>query len=118
MSNQTFMVRPCDGSCNTVEDPFGRIFVPNKMDNVNLKVFSMIKGINKSKTLVKYISCKYRCEFEVGKCNLKKLKNGKCHCKSKKPIKHGVCKEDYPRSPSLCACDCGKDCEISKFLKD
>ena len=46
MSNQTFMVRPCDGSCNTVEDPFGRIFVPNKMDNVNLKVFSMIKGIN------------------------------------------------------------------------
>ena len=46
------------------------------------------------------------------------MKNGKCHCKSKKPIKHGVCKEDYPRSPSLCACDCGKDCEISKSLKD
>ena len=35
----------CDGSCNTVEDSFGRTCVHNKMKSVNLKVFNMIKGI-------------------------------------------------------------------------
>ena len=42
-------------SCNTVQGPFGRICVPNKIDYSNLKVFNMIKGINKSKALVKHI---------------------------------------------------------------
>ena len=42
----------CDGSCNTMEDPFDRICIPNKMKDVNLKVFNMIKGINESKTLI------------------------------------------------------------------
>ena len=41
----------CDGSCKTVEDPLGRTSVPNKMEDVNLKVFNMIKRIKKpSKT--------------------------------------------------------------------
>ena len=38
-----------DRSCNTLEDPFGRTCVPNKMEGVNLKVSDMIKGINESK---------------------------------------------------------------------
>ena len=28
-------------SCNTIEDPFGRIFVSNKIGDVNLKVFNI-----------------------------------------------------------------------------
>ena len=57
----------CDGSCNTVEDLFCRIYVPNKMEGMNLKVSNMIKGItNELKTLTKCISCKCKCEF-VGK---------------------------------------------------
>ena len=34
----------CDASFNTVEHRFGRICVPNTTENVNLKVFNMIKG--------------------------------------------------------------------------
>ena len=45
-----------DGSCSTVEDPFGGICVLNRMEDVNLKLFNVIKGINKSKTLAKHIS--------------------------------------------------------------
>ena len=47
----------CNESCNTVEDPFGRICVHNKIEDVNLKVFNPIKVINESKTLIKHISC-------------------------------------------------------------
>ena len=71
MNNQLCMVRPtridmnlnkihyylfiisldrCNRSFNTAEDPFGSICVLNKMEDVNLKVFNMIKGINGSKT--------------------------------------------------------------------
>ena len=46
----------CDGSYSTVEDPFHLTYVPNKIEDVNLKVFNMIKGINKSGTLAKHIS--------------------------------------------------------------
>ena len=43
-------------ACNTIEDPFGRICVANKIEGVHLIVFNMIKGINESKILAKHIS--------------------------------------------------------------
>ena len=67
MNNQRSMIRPtptdlnldelhyypliisinrCYRNCNTVQDPFGRICVPNKIEDLNLKIFNMIRGIN------------------------------------------------------------------------
>ena len=43
--------------------------VPNKTEDFNLSVFSMITEINQSKTLTKYISCKCKYEFDGRKCN-------------------------------------------------
>ena len=99
-NNQSFLVKPtlidlnlgeihsypflismdrCDGSCNTVKNPFGRICVPNKMEGVNLKVFNTIKGINESRTLAKRISCEFRCQFDSRKCNSRqKWNNDNC----------------------------------------
>ena len=34
------------GSCNTAEDPFGKICVPNKTEDLNLKGFNIIKWMN------------------------------------------------------------------------
>ena len=58
-----------DGNCNTVEDPFGRISVHNKLKYVNLKIFNMMKGKNESKILTKHISLEWRCKFDGRKCN-------------------------------------------------
>ena len=41
------------GSCNSVDDPFGRTCVPNKMEDVILKVLNIFKGTNKLKTFFK-----------------------------------------------------------------
>ena len=38
---------------------------------VNLKVFNMIKGINKPKTLIRNTSCKFGLEFSIRKCSSK-----------------------------------------------
>ena len=134
ISNQQCMVRPklidlnpdelyyypfiinmsrCVGSSNTIEDPYGRIFVPSQMEDVNMALFNIIKEINESRTLTKFISCECRCEFNGRKCNLRqKWNNNKCQCHCKKPIKHRACKEDYTWNFSTCACECSKDCKM------
>ena len=72
-------VNKYDGSCNTIEDPFGRICALNKIENVNLTTFNMIKETNESKTLGKHISRECRCELDRRKCNSRqKWDNNKC----------------------------------------
>ena len=38
-------------------------YVLNKAEGLNLNVFNMITGINKSKTSIKHISCACKCRF-------------------------------------------------------
>ena len=56
-------------SCNTLDDPSGKIYFPNKTVNVNTNIFNMITRINESKTSPKHISCKCKCKFDGRKCN-------------------------------------------------
>lgn len=44
-------------SCDTVKDPLGRRYVPNKIEDVNQELFNIIKRINESKALRKHTSC-------------------------------------------------------------
>ena len=53
-----------------INDLSNEAYVPNKKENLNLTLFSMITGINKSKALIKNISCEYKCRFDGRKCNL------------------------------------------------
>ena len=68
----TSMIR-CNGNWFTNEETFGRMCVSNRMEQVNLKVFIIFKGTNESKTLAKRISCEFKCEFDIRKCNSKKV---------------------------------------------
>ena len=43
----------CVGSCNTFNDLSNKVCVPNKTKDLNLSVFNMITGMNKSETLAK-----------------------------------------------------------------
>ena len=54
----------CVGSCNTLEDLYNKVSVPNKREDLNISMFSMITGINESKTLTKHISCECKCKFD------------------------------------------------------
>ena len=37
-----FSVNKCIGSCNTIDNPYAQTCVPNKVKNMNLKVFNLI----------------------------------------------------------------------------
>ena len=59
----------CAESCNNLNDLSNKVCVPNKTEDLNLNVFNMIAGINKSKVLTKHISCKCKCRFDGRNCN-------------------------------------------------
>ena len=59
----------CVGSCNTLNDLFDKVRVPNKTEDLNIHVFKMISGINESKILTKHVSCECNCKFDGRKCN-------------------------------------------------
>ena len=51
------------------ENLSNKVYVPNKTEDLNLSVFSMILGINGLKTLKEHISCDCKCKFDGRKCN-------------------------------------------------
>ena len=102
----------CDECCNTVKDSFRRICVPTVIADINLKVFNVIRGINKLKILWKHISFECRCKWN----SKQKGNNDKYQCECKKRI--SVWEEDYAWNPSTSAWEYDKKCEIGEYLKD
>ena len=89
----------CNGSCNSLNDPSGRICVANKTEYINLNVFNMITRINETLT-------KGQCKLDGRKCNSNQMWNSKkCRCECKNLRKHHVCEKDYSLNPSTCACE-------------
>ena len=67
------------GSCNTLNDVSNKVYGPNKTEDLNLSMFSMITEINESETLAKHISCKCKCRYDERKCNSDQWwNNNKC----------------------------------------
>ena len=79
-----FNLDRCMGSCNTLNNLFNKVCIPNKT-GLNLSVFNMITGINESKILTKDITCKCKCKFDGRKCNSNQKWN-KCECECIKCI--------------------------------
>ena len=59
----------CIGSCKTLNDLPNKVCLPDKTEDLNLRVFNIITGINESKTLTKHKSCECKCRFDGKKCN-------------------------------------------------
>ena len=58
-------------SCNILDDSSAEICSPSKTEDVNVKVFNMITGINEPGTLIKHISYNCKGKFYGIKCNSK-----------------------------------------------
>ena len=80
----TVSVKKCGGSCNTIDDPYDRACVSNKVKNMNEKVFDLMSGVNKTRFSVQHESCECRCRLNEVVCNSKQKLNHneyRCECK-------------------------------------
>ena len=57
----------CVGRRNTLNEVSNKVYGPNKTEDLNLSMFSMITGINESETLTKHISYKCKCRYDERK---------------------------------------------------
>ena len=50
----TANVNKCGGSCNIIDDPYARICIPNKVNNINGRVINLMLRVNKTRFLVQH----------------------------------------------------------------
>ena len=105
------------GSCNTINDPYAKICVPDEITNTNIKVFNLMSRTNETKRRKWHKNCKCRCRLDASICNNKQRWNDdKCRCEYKELIDKEICDKVFIWNPSNCECECDKSCDIGEYL--
>ena len=77
-------VNKCIGSCNNINDPYSKLYVPDVVKNMNTKVFNLMSRINETRHIKWYETCKCKCRLDASNCNNKQCwNNDKCRCECK-----------------------------------
>ena len=69
----------CSGSCNNINYPYGKIWFPDVVKNLNVKVFNLMSRINDTRFKEWHETCKCECKYGANICN-----NKQCWNKNKK----------------------------------
>ena len=59
------------GSCNTTNDPYPKICVPDQIKDTNVKVFNLMSRTNETRHIKWYKTCKCKCRLDASICNNK-----------------------------------------------
>ena len=51
----------CSDSCNNIKYPHAKIFVPNVVKNLNVKVFNLMSRTNETRHIKRHETCKCKC---------------------------------------------------------
>ena len=107
----------CKGICNTINDPYAKICVPDKIKNTNVKVFNRMSRTTEKRHIKWHKTCKCRCRLDVNVCSKKQRWNkDKCRCECKALIGKGMCHKVFIWNPSNCECECDKSFDMGEYL--
>ena len=68
--------------------------VPNKVKNMNVKVFNLMSGVSETRFLVQHESCECKCGLNESVCNSKQNWNpGERWCRCKELDNWGSCEK-------------------------
>ena len=110
-------INRCKGSCNTINDPYAKICVPDHIKDTNVKVFNLISRTNETRHIKWHKTCKCKCRLDASICSNKQRWNeNKCRCKCKELINKGTCDKGFIWNPSNCECECDKSFDIGEYL--
>ena len=98
-------INKCKGSCNTINDPYAKLCVPDAIKNIYVKVFNLISRTNETRHIEWRKTCKCKCRLDASLCNNKKRWNeDKCRCECKELIDKKMCDQGFIWNPSNCEC--------------
>ena len=84
--SQPFSVKmnKCSGNCNSINDPYVKICVPEIVKNLNVKLFNLVSRSNETKSIKLHETCKCTCRLNKIICNNKQIWNkDQCRCECK-----------------------------------
>ena len=110
-------INKCKGSCNTINDPYAKIHVPDNIKNTNVKVFNLMSRTNETRHIEWRKTCKCKCRLDASVCNNKqRWDEDKCRCECKELTDTGICNKRLIWNPSNCECECDKSCNVGEYL--
>ena len=110
-------INKCKDSCNTINDPYAKICVPDTIKNISFKVFNLMSKTNETRHIEWHKTCKCKCRLDASVCNKKqRLNEDKYRCECKDLIDKGMCDKGFIWNPSNCECECDKSCDIGEDL--
>ena len=56
-------INRCSGNCNSINDPYAKICVPDILSNLNVKVFKLMSRINETRSIKSRETCKCICRL-------------------------------------------------------
>ena len=108
----------CNGGCNNINNPYAKLYIPDIVKKVNVKVFNLMSRINKTRQILWHKTCKCVCRLSVAVCNSKQIWNDeKCRCECREDLVDKiVCDKGFTWNPSNWECECDKSCKIGEYL--
>ena len=100
-------VNKCSGSCNTLDNPIEKLFVPNVIKGLNMKVYNFLAMLNETRNVLWHESCKCVCKLNSSVCNNKQIWNSYTVIN---------CAKGYTWNRSTCECQCDIWCKPSQYL--
>ena len=111
-------VNKCNGSCYTLDDPMGKLCVPNIVNRVNMKVYNFLMRLNETRNVLWNESCKCVCRLNSSVCNSKQIWNSNtCRCDCNEDFA-GImtCNKGYTWNSNTCTCECDMWCKPGQYL--
>ena len=89
-------INKCSGNCNNINNPYSKIFVPDVIKDLNVKVFNLMSRTNETRFIKWHEKYKCKCRLDAIVCNDKKRWNkNKCRCECKELIYKGICDKGF-----------------------
>ena len=106
----------CNGSCNNINDPYGKLSVPDYANKINIKVFNIMPRSNKTRHIEWYETCKFKCRLDGRvRNNKQRWKKDKCRCVCKELIDKVTCYKGFICNTGISDCECNKSCDVGEY---
>ena len=110
-------INKCKGICNTINDPYAKLCVPDTAKNINVKVFNLMSKTTEKRHIEWHKTCKCKCRLDASVCNNKQIWNeDNCKCEYKELIEKETRDKGFIWNPSNCQREYDKLCDVGEYL--
>ena len=113
----TIKTNKCSGSCNNINNAYGKLCVPDVAKKLNVKLSNIMSRTNEARHTEWHETCKCKCRVNSSVCNNKeRWYDDKFRHECKELIDKGVFDKGFIWNPGNCECGYCKSCDFSEYL--